>query len=150
MGRKVHAIAVFFLRSDLSLFRPNPRQFIGGRVSQICVWRIADSGEISNSPHTGERFYEAELCRQKGELLFRSYREGSELIDSARSSRSCEIERCFLTRSPSRVANKRNGLSLRAATSLARFWRHQGRKREAQTMQRSLTTGSLKVSRLLI
>ena len=83
---------------------------------------------------TGERFYEAELYRQKGELLSRSYGEGSELIDFARSSRSCEIERCFLTAITVAGRQQAKWFELRAATSLARFWQHQGRKEEAQTM----------------
>jgi predicted ATPase len=80
---------------------------------------------------TEERFYEAELYRKKGELLFRSYGEGSELIDSA-EPRSCEIERCFLTAISVASRQQAKWFELLAATSLARLWQRQGRKEKAQ------------------
>jgi len=84
---------------------------------------------------TGERFYEAELYRQKGELLFRFYSEGSELIDfTAQSSRSQEIERCFLKAISIADHQQAKWFELRAATSLARLWHRQGRKEKAHTM----------------
>jgi predicted ATPase/class 3 adenylate cyclase len=84
---------------------------------------------------TGERFYEAELYRQKGELLFRSYKEGSGLHDfTAHSSRSGEIERCFLKAMTVAGRQKAKWFELRAATSLARLWNHQGRKEDAHTV----------------
>ncbi|MGO9455342.1 MAG: AAA family ATPase [Candidatus Binataceae bacterium] len=84
---------------------------------------------------TGERFYEAELYQQKGELLFRSYSEGSESSDfTAQSSRSCEIERCFLNAISVGGRQQAKSFELRAATSLARLWHRQGRKEEAHTM----------------
>jgi predicted ATPase/class 3 adenylate cyclase len=84
---------------------------------------------------TGERFYEAELYRRKGELLFRSYSEGSESIDfTAQSSRSCEIERCFLKAISIADRQEAKWFELRATTSLARLWHRQGKKEEAHTM----------------
>jgi predicted ATPase len=84
---------------------------------------------------TGERFYESELYRQKGALLFRRYSEGSELADfTAQSSRSCESERCFLKAISVVGRQQAKWFELRAATSLARLWQHQGRKEKARTM----------------
>ena len=84
---------------------------------------------------TGERFYEAELYRQKGELLFRSYSEGSELPDlTAQQSRSCEIEECFLKAISVAGRQQAKWFELRAATSLARLWLRQDRKEKAHTM----------------
>jgi predicted ATPase len=84
---------------------------------------------------TGERFYEAELYRQKGELLSRSYSERAELADfTARSSRSCEVERCFLKAISVADRQRAKWFELRAATSVARLWHRQGRKEEAHTM----------------
>ena len=84
---------------------------------------------------TGERFYEAELYRQKGELLFRSYSEVSELSDlTTGSSRSREIETCFLNAIGVADRQQAKSLELRAATSLARLWHRQGRKEEAHTI----------------
>ncbi len=83
---------------------------------------------------TGERFYEAELYRQKGELIFRSYNESSELSDiSAPLSRSSEIERCFLKAIDVAGLQQAKWFELRAATSLARLWLSQGRKEKAHT-----------------
>ena len=82
---------------------------------------------------TGERFYEAELYRQKGELLFRFYSEDSENF-TAQSSRSCEIERCFLKAISVASRQQAKWFELRAATSLARLWHRQGRKEEAHEM----------------
>jgi len=84
---------------------------------------------------TGERFYEAELYRQRGELLFRSFSEDSRLPDiTAPLSRSSEIERCFLKAMTVAGRQQAKWFELRAATSLARLWRHQGRKNDAHTM----------------
>jgi predicted ATPase len=84
---------------------------------------------------TGERFYEAELYRQKGELLFRSYSEGSGLPDfTADSASSCEIERCFLKAMTVAARQQAKWFELRAATSLARLWHRRGRKENARTM----------------
>jgi class 3 adenylate cyclase/predicted ATPase len=81
---------------------------------------------------TGERFYEAELYRQKGELLFRSCGESSELADF--TSRSSDIERCFLMAISIAGRQQAKWFELRAATSLARLWQRQSRKEEARTM----------------
>jgi predicted ATPase len=108
---------------------------------------------------TGERFYEAELYRQKGELLFRSYSEGSGLPDfTAHSSRSCEIERCFLKAMTVAVCQQAKWFELRAATSLARLWNHQGRREDAHRMlvksynwfTEGFDTADLKDARLLL
>ena len=108
---------------------------------------------------TGERFYEAELYRQKGELLFRSYSESSGLPDvTAHSSSSCEIERCFSTAMTVAGHQPAKWFELRAATSLARLWRQQGRKKDAHTMlaksynwfTEGFDTADLKDARLLL
>ena len=108
---------------------------------------------------TGERFYEAELHRQKGELLFRSYSEGSGLPDfTAQSSSSCEIERCFLKAMTVAGRQQAKWFELRAATSLARLWRHQDREEDAHSMlaksynwfTEGFDTADLKDARLLL
>jgi predicted ATPase/class 3 adenylate cyclase len=69
---------------------------------------------------TGERVYEAELHRLKGELLL----QGS-------SENSPEAETCF--HHAIAIAQKQSAKSweLRAATSLARLWQQQGKRKEA-------------------
>jgi predicted ATPase len=84
---------------------------------------------------TGERFYEAELYRQKGELLFRSHSEGSELPDvTGGSLRYCEIETCFLRAINVAGRQQAKWFELRATMSLARLRHSQGRKEEARAM----------------
>jgi predicted ATPase len=84
---------------------------------------------------TGERFYEAELYRQKGELLLRLHGEGSKLHDfTSERSRSAEIERCFLKAISVAGRQHAKWFELRAATSLARLWQRQDRIEEAQAM----------------
>jgi DNA-binding winged helix-turn-helix (wHTH) protein/predicted ATPase len=72
--------------------------------------------------HGGERFYEAELYRLRGELL------------SAGGSEPADVERCFLKACEISAAQKANLLSLRSAINLARLWRQCGRKNEALRM----------------
>jgi predicted ATPase len=68
---------------------------------------------------TGERFYEAELYRQKGELLLRLLGQGSELPDCpSERSRSAEIEECLLTAIGVAGRQRAKWFELRAATSL--------------------------------
>jgi predicted ATPase len=72
---------------------------------------------------TGERFWEAELHRLKGELLL------------ARSSkRAVEAEASF--RQALAVARRQQAksLELRAAMSLSRLWQQQGKCKEAQEL----------------
>ena len=83
---------------------------------------------------TGERFYEAELYRQKGELL-RSYGDSSKLNCFA-IQRCCssEMERYFLKAISVAGRQQAKSFELRAATGLARLWHRQGRIEEAHTM----------------
>jgi predicted ATPase len=74
---------------------------------------------------TGERYYEAELYRLKGELTLKAegHRPESEVTK--------EAEACFLKATD--IARKQQAKSweLRATTSLARLWQQQGKQKEA-------------------
>jgi predicted ATPase/class 3 adenylate cyclase len=142
------------------------RPYLTGLLAEA----LADSGSTERAlalldealkavERSGERFYEADLYRQKGELLLRSYSEGSELEDStAQSSRSCEIEKCFLKAISVAGRQHAKWFELRASTSLARLWRHQGRAQDAHTMlaksynwfTEGFDTADLKDARLLL
>ena len=83
---------------------------------------------------TGERFWEAEIYRLKGELLLKAedaglYRGVTEGMQDAESP-----EGCFLT--AIEIARRQEGksLELRAMVSLARLWQQQGKKDEARHM----------------
>jgi predicted ATPase len=72
--------------------------------------------------HTGERYWEAELYRLKGELLLR------------RASPTEEVEAWF--RQALTVAQHQHAksLELRAAMSLARLWERQGKRATAHEL----------------
>jgi tetratricopeptide (TPR) repeat protein len=77
---------------------------------------------------TGECFWEAELYRLKGELIFQSEVQGSQLKVEDKA------EECFLNAID--IARRQNAksLELRAVLSLSRLWRDQGKKTEALQM----------------
>jgi class 3 adenylate cyclase/predicted ATPase len=78
---------------------------------------------------TGERFYEVELCRLKGELTLKQ--SG---VRGPESEVQQEAEACF--HQAIEIARRQQAKSweLRAAMSLARLWQHQGKKDEARHM----------------
>jgi len=69
---------------------------------------------------TGERYYEAELHRLKGELLLQQS-----------SDNRAEAETCFHQALSIVRSQQAKSLELRAATSLARLWQSQGKRGEA-------------------
>src|SRR5262249_61529016 len=72
---------------------------------------------------TGERWYEAELHRLKGELLLQQH------VDH-----QAEAENCFLRALDIAHNQEAKSLELRAATSLARLWQQQGKRQEAHDL----------------
>jgi predicted ATPase len=71
----------------------------------------------------GERFWEAELHRLKGELLL------------ARSAeRAVEAEACFHHALAVARRQQAKSLELRATTSLSRLWQQQGKRDEAREL----------------
>jgi predicted ATPase len=72
---------------------------------------------------TGERYYQAEIYRLKGELLL-----------SASPRASIEAEACYQQALDVARHQEARSLELRAATSLARLWREQDKQREAQEL----------------
>jgi predicted ATPase len=81
---------------------------------------------------TRERMYEAELYRLKGELLL--MQEGSRPEVVGRREKTEEAEACFLTAIDIAQKQQAKSFELRAATSLARLWQQQGKKKEAHQM----------------
>jgi len=73
---------------------------------------------------TGERFYEAEIWRIKGELL----------LKAAASNSQAEAESCY--HRAIEIARQQSAKSweLRTAISLARLWQQQGKRAEARQM----------------
>ena len=73
--------------------------------------------------NTGERYWEAELHRRKGELLL--MQQGQKVG---------EAEECFRQALDIARRQKAKSLELRAAMSLSRLWQQQGKKREAHQL----------------
>jgi predicted ATPase len=74
---------------------------------------------------TGERYYEAELYRLKGQLM---------LAQEGPKGNTEEVEQCFLQALAVARHQQAKSLELRAATSLARLWQQQGKQREAHAL----------------
>jgi predicted ATPase len=80
---------------------------------------------------TGERYYEAELHRQRGELLLRCEAKSHPAPDSQDQH---EAERCFQHALDVARQQQAKSLELRAAMSLSRLWQHQGKRAEAREL----------------
>jgi predicted ATPase len=77
---------------------------------------------------TGERYYEAELHRLKGELTLQAKDQ------SLRSQVEEEAEACFHKAIDIARQQQAKSLELRAVMSLSRLWQQQGKKQEAHQM----------------
>lgn len=83
---------------------------------------------------SGERFYEAELYRLKGELLLAQEgksEKGKGERDEGVEAKT-EAEACFLKAIKIARRQQAKSLELRAVMSLSRLWQQQGKKREAR------------------
>jgi predicted ATPase len=87
---------------------------------------------------TGERWWEAELHRLKGELLLQSGVQGLAssvlTLDTGLRTRDTEAEACF--RQALAIARRQQAKSweLRTAMSLSRLWQQQGKRQEARDL----------------
>jgi predicted ATPase/class 3 adenylate cyclase len=79
--------------------------------------------------NTGERYWEAELHRRKGELL---------LIQKGQKVR--EVEECFRKALDIAHRQQAKSLELRAAMSLSRLWQKQGKPEEAHQLLAEIYT----------
>jgi class 3 adenylate cyclase len=96
---------------------------------------------LATGNKTGERIYEAELYRLKGELTLQqsiTQRLESSVPSTQRSAPStpaeAEAEACFLKAIEIARRQQAKSLELRAVMSLSRLWQHQGKKDEAHRM----------------
>ena len=79
--------------------------------------------------HNGERMWEAELDRLKGELMLTQSR-----VQRQESRVQKEAEECFQQAIEIARQQQAKSLELRAAMSLSRLWQQQGKKTEARQM----------------
>jgi predicted ATPase len=95
-----------------------------GKLSSLekALTLVAEGSAIAE--RTGERYYEAELHRTKGEALLQFKVQAHEL----------EAEACFLRAIEIARKQSAKSLELRATTSLARLLASQGRREKARAM----------------
>ena len=80
---------------------------------------------------TGERYYEAELYRVKGELLLHDERQTGAAQDAGQAA---EAESCFQRALDISRRQEAKALELRAAMSQSRLWQAQGRQQPAHQL----------------
>jgi adenylate cyclase len=118
---------------------------------------------IATVEQRGEYFCQEELYRLKGELTLQKFQvpgfkfqvaDPPSLIPDPYS----EAEACFLKALEISHSQQAKSLELRAATSLARLWRQQGKRHEARNMLAEIygwftegfTTPDLRVAKALL
>jgi class 3 adenylate cyclase/predicted ATPase len=94
-----------------------------GMLGQIEEGLTALAEALAQVDITGERWCESELHRLKGELLL-----------SWSADRQTKAEACFLQALDIASSQQAKSLELRAATSLARLWQKQGKRKEAREL----------------
>jgi adenylate cyclase len=118
------------------------------KKGQIEEGRAALAEALALVDKTGERYYEAELYRLKGELLLtqegknqksKIKRQKAKIETSPQplapnTQAEAEAEACFLKAIEISQRQQAKSLELRATTSLARFWQRQGKKSEAHKL----------------
>jgi predicted ATPase len=111
-----------------------------GKTGQVEEGLAALAEALALVDRTGERFYEAELDRLKGELTLKqssvqglasSVKTG---LESSVQRLESEAEGYFLKAIEVARKQQAKSLELRAAMSLSRLWQQQGRKEEARKM----------------
>ena len=93
-----------------------------GAAGQLAEGLSLLAEALAFAEQSGERFYEAEIYRLRGELLLQS------------EAPQAEVEECF--HQAIKVAQRQQAKSpeLRAVMSLARLWQRQGKREEARQM----------------
>jgi predicted ATPase len=90
--------------------------------------RVLDEAKAVVRSH-GERFYEAELCRLRGELLLRQA-GGAALSPTPLE----ETDSCFRQAINIARGQRAKSLELQAVISLSRLWQQQGKREEARRL----------------
>jgi predicted ATPase/class 3 adenylate cyclase len=104
-----------------------------GRTGQAEEGLSTLSEALTVMDKTGERFYEAELYRVKGQLVLQA--AGRRPKTPAPSTHAeAEAEVCFLKAIEVARRQQAKSLELRATVSLARLWQRQGKMEDAHQM----------------
>ena len=92
-----------------------------GREPEAGLTALAEALTVLDK--TGERWYESEIYRLKGELLLQQH-----------AANQAEAENCFQQALEIARNQQAKSFELRAATSLARLWQQQGKRQEAHDL----------------
>jgi predicted ATPase len=95
-----------------------------GKVGQVEEGLAVLTTALARADKTGNRVYEAELYRLKGELS----------LQSTVTNPQSKAQACFLKAIDIARKQQAKSLELRAATSLARLWQHQSKTKEAHQL----------------
>jgi predicted ATPase len=116
------------MRQSRNTFVPALLAEAYGKVGQVEEGLAVLAKALAVVEKTGERLWEAELYRLKGDLSLQSGVRGPE------SKGEAEAEECFLK--AVEIARRQSAKSweLRAVMSLAKLWQHQGKTKEARAM----------------
>jgi predicted ATPase/DNA-binding winged helix-turn-helix (wHTH) protein len=101
----------------------------GGSRGQLARGLTILDDALNAGERTGERYYEAEIYRLKGELLSRSGKNKKKTPDPER-----EAEACFRRAIEIARGQQAKSLELRAVISLSRLLKAQGKAREARSL----------------
>jgi predicted ATPase len=108
--------------------------------TSLLAWTHGKNGEVDRGLHLvsealqmmqDQHLWGAELQRLKGELLLLYARAASSKAGIANAERIIQAEICFQRALKIAIDQSAKSLELRAATSLARLWRDQGKRTEA-------------------
>jgi predicted ATPase len=94
-----------------------------GQVGQTEEGLTTLAEALATAHKTGDRYWEAELHRLKGELLL-----------TLSAEKHTEAETCFHQALEIARQQQAKSLELRAATSLSRLWQRQGKRDEARQL----------------
>jgi predicted ATPase len=105
-----------------------------GKVGQAEEGLNALAEALAVVDKTGERVWEAELYRLKGELSLQSTQFTARQDQSEAQSLEREAEECFQKAIAIAQQQQAKSLELRAVMSLSRLWQQQSKKKEAHQM----------------
>jgi class 3 adenylate cyclase/predicted ATPase len=133
------------LRQALAAFRASGTALTQSWFLGLCAEVCGQAGQVEEGlqvlhealacvANTGERFYEAELWRRKGELLQSGVWGAAPLESPSRHPHAAEAAACFQQALSVARHQQAKSLELRAAMSLARLSQQQGKRTEAREL----------------
>ena len=108
-----------------------------GKAGQVEQGLTVLAEALAFVDRTGERYYEAELYRLKGELTLQQENQKAKVKGQKakiETEAHGEAEACFLRAIDIAQKQQAKSLELRATKSLARLWQQQGKQDEAHRM----------------